>query len=152
MSHWFVHTEYCCIIWNSYTTKYISKVENIQRQAARFVVNNYRRRESVTAMLHELDWTSLESRRKAVSLILLYRIFHQQVAVNPAHYLTPMAPSPTRSYHPLKYQTISSHIQLYQYSFFPRTVNWWHSLGPTSYWWIIPSNDVDAHSGHYSDN
>ena len=37
------HLGYCCTIWNPYirhSRPYISKVENIQRQAARFVVNN----------------------------------------------------------------------------------------------------------------
>ncbi|XP_072041438.1 uncharacterized protein [Amphiura filiformis] len=122
------HLEYCSVVWNPYTKNSISKVENIQRQAARFVTNNYRRRESVTAMLRDLQWTSLESRRQAASLILMYRIHHHQIAINPDNYLTPMVQSSTRSYHPLKYQAIQSRIQLYRYSFFPRTVNWWNNL------------------------
>ena len=55
------HLEYCSVVWNPYTKKNISKIESIQRQAARFVTNNYRRRDSVTAMLRDLQWTSLES-------------------------------------------------------------------------------------------
>ena len=34
------HLEYCCKVWNPFTTKDIMRVENIQRRAARFVLNN----------------------------------------------------------------------------------------------------------------
>ncbi|XP_072046448.1 uncharacterized protein [Amphiura filiformis] len=122
------HVEYCSPIWNPYTTKAINRIENIQRQVARFVLHRYHRRESVTAMLQELQWTSLEERRKTSSLLLLYKIKHSIVAVIPACYLTPMVPSITRSYHPDKFQRIPARIQLYRYSFFPRTVVWWNTL------------------------
>jgi len=124
------HLEYCSTVWNPYTQKDISKVENIQRQAARFVVNNYRRRESVTAMLQNLKWTSLEKRRQAASLVMMYRIHHQQVAIDPSHYLTPLVEVGVgaRLYQPLIYQVIRSRIQIYEFSFFPRTVNWWNQL------------------------
>ena len=42
--------------------------------------------------------------------------------------LTPRTPSITRSYHPNQYQTIPARIQLYQNSFFPRTIIWWNAL------------------------
>ena len=142
------HLEYCCSVWNPYTKKSIYQIDNIQRQAARFVVNNYHRRDSVTAMLNELQWTSLEKRRQTASLILMYRIHHKQVAINPDNYLTPLVHSSTRSYHPLKYQTIPARIQLYRYSFFPRTVNWWNSLPGD----VLALSSAEAFKGTVADH
>lgn len=65
------------------------------------------------------------------------------VAVNPAQYITPMAPSVTRSYHPEKYQVINSRLQIHKFSFFPRTVIWWNALPGN----IIASPSVEAFRG-----
>ncbi|XP_072051809.1 uncharacterized protein [Amphiura filiformis] len=122
------HLEYCCTVWNPHTKKLITQVENIQRRAARFVLGNYHQRESVTAMISELEWISLEKRRQAASLQMMYKIHNQLIAINPNNYLTAMQPSATRSFHPSKYQIIPVRVQVYQYSFFPRTVAWWNTL------------------------
>ena len=104
------HVEYCSTIWNPHSKKDIARIEHIQRQAARFVLCRYRHQESVTTMLQELQWPSLEDRRRISSLHLMYKIRHQIVAVNPDLYLTPMAPSSTRSYHP---KQVPIHTNLY---------------------------------------
>ena len=55
--------EYCSAAQSGALTvkkKDTTKVENIQRQAARFVLQRYQRRNSVTSMLQELEWKSLE--------------------------------------------------------------------------------------------
>ena len=106
----------------------MQSVESIQRQAARFVLQRYQRKDSVTAMLKELEWKSLEWRRNAASLAMLYKIQHNMVAINPSDYLAPMITSNTRNYHPNKLKTITSRTQLYGNSFFPRTVYLWNSL------------------------
>ena len=122
------HLEYCNTVWSPHTKKDIAKVESIQRRAARFVTQRYRRRDSVTSMLQELEWKSLEWRRNSASLALLYKIQHDLVAINPSHYLSPMIQSNTRYYHPCKFQIITSRTQLYGNSFFPRSVLIWNTL------------------------
>ena len=122
------HLEYCSTVWSPHCKKDITKVESIQRQAARFVLQRYQRKDSVTAMLKELEWKSLEWRRNAASLAMLYKIQHNMVAINPSDYLAPMITSNTRNYHPNKLKTITSRTQLYGNSFFPRTVYLWNSL------------------------
>ena len=57
------HLEYCSCVWNPYTQADKNTVEAVQRRAARYVFNRYEQRSSVTAMLEELEWESLESRR-----------------------------------------------------------------------------------------
>ena len=58
--------------------------------------------DSVSAMIEHLKWESLEKRRKAASLYLMYKIQHDMVAINANHYTTPMIASNTRQYHPKK--------------------------------------------------
>ena len=142
------HLEYCSSVWNPYTKKSVTSIENIQRRAARFVLNKYRRRESVTEMIKDLQWDSLESRRQAASLFMMYRIHTQQVAINCSDYLTPMIPSSTRSYHPQKYQLIPSRIQVFQYSYFPRTVIWWNALPGE----VVASASFEAFKGGVAAN
>ena len=100
----------------------------VQRRVARFVLARFQRRDSVSSMLEELKWDSLEKRCQAASLILMFKIQSGTVAISPAHYLTPRTPSITRSYHPNQYQTIPARIQLFQNSFFPHTIIWWNAL------------------------
>ena len=74
--------EYCCTVWNPYTRKEVTKTENIQRRAARFVSNNYGQWKSVSAMINNLHWDTLEKRRQISCLLLMYRIHTKQIAIN----------------------------------------------------------------------
>ena len=56
------HLEYAVPVWDPYTKKNIDKLKMIQRRAARY---RYHYSASVTEMLNELGWKSLEERRKA---------------------------------------------------------------------------------------
>ena len=44
-----------------YIKEYVSKVEMVQRRAARHITNMYRNTSSVTSMLDHLEWESLEA-------------------------------------------------------------------------------------------
>ena len=66
--------EYASAVWDPYKQKDIQLLENIQRRAARYM-NNYMDRSpgSVTSMLDNLKWTSLEHRRRQIHLGMLYK-------------------------------------------------------------------------------
>ena len=83
---------------------------------------------SVSSMLQELEWDTLEKRWQAASLVLMYKIHSETIAINPAYYITPRTPAVTWNYLPYQYQIIPARIQLYQNSFFPRTIIWWNAL------------------------
>ena len=55
--------EYACTVWSPYTRKNIQSLEAVQRRAARFVKNDFKFTSSVTAMLQDLEWPTLEERR-----------------------------------------------------------------------------------------
>ena len=55
--------EYAAAVWDPYHIKHKRSLEKIQRRAARFVLNDYNKKSSVTQMLSDLHWESLETRR-----------------------------------------------------------------------------------------
>jgi len=125
--------EYCSPIWSPHRqgqTKQINQIEMVQRRAARFVLNKPHRktqRDSVTAMLGQLGWTSLESRRIYHSLILFYKVLNRLVEV-PLQYLPSPATRLTRRDHPLKFQLPTSNNNTHKNCFTSRTVRLWNQL------------------------
>ena len=65
------------------TRTQINQIEKVQRRAARYVTNRYHNTSSVTDMLQNLNWPSLEIRRTRVRLIMFYKIIHHVVAIHP---------------------------------------------------------------------
>ena len=63
--------EYACTVWSPYHQQNVLKLEMVQQQAARFVTNNYNRSASVTEMLHQLQWDTLEARRNNLCYIIV---------------------------------------------------------------------------------
>ena len=56
--------EYASDVWDPHQVGDIMKLEKVQRRAARWVLNNYSRFGSVTLMLDQLSWPTLQTRRK----------------------------------------------------------------------------------------
>ena len=80
--------EYCSSIWDPYHQEYKNKLESVQRRAARFVCNDLRRQSHVSDMLRDLNWKTLEDRRKISRLTLLYKSVHNIVAINIGEHYT----------------------------------------------------------------
>ena len=73
--------QYAAVVWLPYTKTNIHQLEMIQSKAARFVLNNYSRYSSITEMLNELEWKSLEKRRNETILFMFHKIINQYVDV-----------------------------------------------------------------------
>ena len=87
--------EYSCSVWHPHKKSNKDKIEKVQRRAARFVSNNFRRKASVSEMLHELGWQSLDGRRQDQRLVLFFKIINGLASVETEDILTP-ADSRTR--------------------------------------------------------
>ena len=87
--------EYASAVWDPITEDNISKLEAVQRRAARFVCNSYRQTASVSSILSELSWPLLEQRRAEARLGLFYRIVHKSVDIDAAKLMT-RSTRPTR--------------------------------------------------------
>ena len=73
--------EYASAVWDPHTKDQISKIEMVQRRAARWSISNFDRRASVTEMLDKLGWRTLGQRRADARLCLFYKIVYGLVAV-----------------------------------------------------------------------
>lgn len=122
--------EYASSVWDPHTEKQIHTIEKVQRRAARFVLNRHRNTSSVTDMLSQLQWQTLQDRRKCARLSMLFKILHGQAKVRcPA--IQRQLPTNRRSQHNLQLQRIQCRTDYRKFSFFPRTIADWNALpGP----------------------
>ena len=121
--------EYSASVWDPHYKKDITTLDKVQRRAARFVVGDSSWRSSVTAMLQDLGWKSLEDRRRDIRLALFFKAVHGLAAVPTTDTLI-KADKRTRSNHPHKFRHIPADSTAYRQSFFTRTVPQWNSLPP----------------------
>jgi hypothetical protein len=63
-----------CLVCDPTTQTPIQTLENVQRIAARFVINDYTSRTPgcMTSMLTSLEWQILEQRRRISRLVMMY--------------------------------------------------------------------------------
>ena len=108
----------------------------IQRTAAGWVLARHERRPSVTDMLAELKWRSLEQRWADIALTMLYKIRNAHVQITPSH-LTPVTVI-AASAHPHHYVQYHTDTVVQYSSFYPRAVRvspWPHPLMLSSIGW-----------------
>ena len=91
--------EYASSVWDPHTTACINTLKMVQRRSARFVMNDWGKKSSVTEMLNQLGWQTLQQRRLHNKLVMMYRITHHLIAI-PAMppYITPMTMIQTRGH------------------------------------------------------
>ena len=124
--------EYASCVWDPSTKKGITKVESIQRSAARYVKGDYSRKNSVSTMLSNLGWKSLQHRRQAAKATMMYRITNKLIDI-PSNQLVPSYAA-TRG-HSQKFVVPPARTNLLKGTFFPDTIRLWNSL---------PSEVVDS--------
>ena len=117
--------EYSSCVWDPHTQRNVNKLEMVQRRAARFVKGDYERTSSVTSMLTDLHWNTLQERRMQVKSAMLYRIVHNLVAIPVTPFLIPVR---TSRGHSMKFFIPQSTMNSHLYSFFPSTIRIWNQL------------------------
>jgi len=117
--------EYASTVWAPYTKASIGKLEAIQQRAARFVVSDYDYSNSVTSILNQLNWLSLDTRRQVSRLIMFYKIVHQSVALALPNEIV-LFNTITRG-HNMRYRTSFCRVDVYKNRFFSssnKTLEW----------------------------
>ena len=119
--------EYASCVWDSSNQSNNTKLNRVQRQAARFCKNNYIREEGiVTKLIEELDWQPLEVRRKVKKCTMFYKIHHGLVDISlPDHmvYQTRGTWGHNKKLRQIRYKT-----NRYGDSYFPSTIPIWNNL------------------------
>ncbi|KAK3101152.1 hypothetical protein FSP39_001347, partial [Pinctada imbricata] len=113
--------EYASSVWDPHQTTLIKDLEQVQRRTARFVHNEYRDTSPgcVTTLLNNLGWeSSLEHRRMKYRLTLCYKIQNQLISLQETVV--------SRGGH--RYRQPRASMDVYKFSFYPRTVRDWNHL------------------------
>lgn len=92
---------------------------------------------SATHIMQDLECESLEMRTKA-RLTLLYKLSHNLIDVSTENYLKLNNETRTRGSHSFKYRVPRISMDVFKFSFFPRTIKEWNSFNP------VPSEVVFA--------
>ena len=120
--------EYASASWDPHYKKDISTLERVQRKAARFCLQNFNKTASVTDMLSELKWDTLEIRRKKSRLTLMYKLSHNLVDITTEDHLIPNSEKRTRKSHAFNYRMPEVSKDVFKFSFFPRSITEWNTL------------------------
>ena len=128
--------EYASASWDPHCLKHIKTLERIQRQAARFCTHNYSREPgTVTQLFKDLQWDTLQTRRKIKRLSIIYKMEHNLIDIPLDHYIQHNTRSSRK--HDSQFLQIRYSANIFGSSFFPTTIKEWNSL---------PSNTVSSKS------
>ena len=81
--------------WDPHMVKGIHPIEKVQRQAARFIMKDYRSRWEgcVTDMLNKLELQSLQQRREASRLVFFFKVVTGKIpSINEHDFVTKQRP------------------------------------------------------------
>ena len=98
-------------------------------QCKSVLTHGYQHTSSVTQMIKDLHWRTLEQRPVDSRLTLMYKITYDLVAIHvpAADYQIPNTRQ-SRHNHQLAYRQIPTLKDYYKFTFFPRTIVHWNAL------------------------
>ena len=108
--------------------KHISALERVRCKAAQSSSQNYNRYASVTDMIKDLGWATLETRRRQSRLTLMYKLTHGLIDIDTRKYLIQHSESRTRGSHQFKFRVPYANKDVFKFSFFPKTIADWNCL------------------------
>ena len=115
--------EYSSAVWDPHQQQDKQRLDRIQRRAARYVTNRYHNTSSVSDMLDQLEWPSLESRRTNSWLTMTKNLAN----VDTSDKLIPLQRS-SRNCNTLAFSIPSCRTSILKESFYPRTTKDWNAL------------------------
>ena len=114
--------EYASEAWNKHTNQDVNKIEQVQKNTARFVCNNCDRSMSSSDLVSTLNWDTLEIRRLAQQASMFYKIRNGFVGIT---FPSVVIPNPRHSGMHCKPQC---NVLNFSYSFYIRTIRVWNRL------------------------
>ena len=108
--------KYASAVWDPHTKDKFNQIEMVQRRAARWTCSNYYRKASVTEMVNNLGWRSLEQRRADARLCLFDKIVYGIVAIPLPDHIQ-RSTKASRS-NPMTFRQVYAPRDYYKYSFF----------------------------------
>ena len=119
--------DYGSTVWDPNCNGLNDELENVQKHAGRFVTRNYSYETgSMTGILEELKWETLQKRRKDNRLKLMYKSLEGKARI-PTDDLIPKNRR-CRNQPSLVFQIPTASKDSYKKIFFPQTIRDWNAL------------------------
>ena len=129
--------EYASAVWDPHAESDIYRLKMVQRRYARYTCNDFGRTSSVTAMLQQIGWESLQERRAKSRLAMQYLIAHNLVDVPAADHLQTYN---SRKGNATKFRVPYARTVAYRHSFFPDVSRMWNALPPD----VVTAESLDV--------
>jgi hypothetical protein len=128
------HLEYASSAWDPYMAKDVSKLEAVQRKAARFIKNERGREEgTMTRVMSELGWEKLEDRRMERRLSLLNKVIEGESALKiPSYIKVKKILTRNATSQPITFIEVPVKTDTYKFSYWPRTIRQWNISNPNN--------------------
>ena len=111
------HLEYASAVWDSHTEVRTSQIEQVQRRTARWIVSNYDWQASVTQIVQDLGWGTLEQRERMPVFVSSIKLFMGWLPY-PSRTIYSTVTESLDS-HSMTFRQVSPSRDYYKYSFFP---------------------------------
>ena len=108
--------EYASSVWDPYQ----------QNDIHRYVTNRYHNTSSVSSMIEQIEWTTLEERRKHSRLLMMYKLKNNIVQVDVSSKLIPNERPSINNEQALRIPSCKTTAR--KDSFYPRTIKKWNTL------------------------
>ena len=123
------HLEYAAASWDPYQKNHIALLNKVPNRAARFCFNDYGYTSSVSGLIKQLGWTSLEVRSTS-RLAELYKIINGLSPIDGGDMLNKSCQNNRGNSFGTSFINLSLRIDCFKFSFFPRTIRDWNKLSP----------------------
>ena len=117
-----------CLVGPTLQKSYFNLGESSKKSCSFLPSKLQQKTASVTEMLSDLKWDTLETRRKKNRLTLMYKLSHNLVDINTEEHLIPNSELRTRNSNAFKYRMPKVSKDVFKFSFFPRSITEWNSL------------------------
>ena len=149
--------EYASTCWSPTNDKLQNELEQVHRNAAKFVTNSYPKKGcydqfSITKIMKKLNWSTLEQRRNEARLTMAYKILNGHVILDPKMLPKMNKKQPSRQCNNVKVgpdnqlAEPSSKLDVTSCTFFYETPKLWNNI-------ITPEQanapSVDAFKNHF---
>ena len=119
--------EYASCVWDPHEIVNIQALEKVHWRTARWVLSEYGRHSSVTSMLAQLGWPTLQHHCFMSRIIFFHKIINGTVPLALPLYFS-LTQYPTRQHHSKCFIIPGNSTAAYQHSFYPKTIRDWNNL------------------------
>ena len=117
--------EYASCVWDPHTQWNITKVEAVQCQSARLVMNDFSQESSPSAMISALGWELFQHCRAISKVTMLYKISNDLICI-PNDQLMPVETSTRGNTH--QFQIPATRTNVLKWSYIHDTIRLWWTL------------------------